>query len=111
MEMKLKFILQLLLNISVIILCLVILNGLNNKNFENIIDFDPLNEIKDCFLQIHNFVSLNTTLDITTTNGSIGYKFDKNSNDQNFKTYIQSYSRPFILELIQNGTQDCVCCT
>ena len=64
MEMNLKFILQVVSNIVVIILCLVIFNGLNNENFENDIDFNPLNEIKDCYIQIHNIISLNTTLDM-----------------------------------------------
>ena len=52
-----------------------------------------------CYLTIHNFVSLN--------------KFDEYRNINEiikFKTFIYSYTKPFLLELINNATTDCICC-
>ena len=63
---------------------------------------------EECFITIHNFVKFNSTAIMKKypgTNDDVNWK-----TNQNFKTYIYSYTRPFLIELIQNSTQDCLCC-
>ena len=61
----------------------------------------------ECFITIHNFVKFNSTAIIEKSPGVNDVHWNTN---QNFKTYIYSYTRPFLIELIQNSTQDCLCC-
>jgi hypothetical protein len=65
-----------------------------------------IRDIDDCYLTVHNFVSINSTIEEISANIS----HDIN-NKLNFKTYIYSYTKPFLLELIQNSTKDCLCCS
>ena len=65
-----------------------------NNTKANITDLDK------CYLTIHNFVSIHQK-----------NKFGHSNDSINFKTFIYSYTRPFLLELIQNSTDDCVCCS
>lgn len=63
------------------------------------IDYE-LKNLDDCFLTIHNFIRL--------SNVSTNKK--KNSFDADFKTYISSYSKPFLIQLLKNNTENCLCC-
>jgi hypothetical protein len=65
-----------------------------------------IKDINDCYLTVHNFVSVNSTIE--QTQSTIISKDVKNK--FNFKTYIYSYTKPYLLELIQNSTKDCLCC-
>ena len=58
-------------------------------------DFIDLN---DCYLTIHNFVSIH--------NNQTYNNFDQNLK---FKSYIYSYTKPFLLELMNNISKDCLC--
>ena len=58
-----------------------------------------IKDLENCYLTIHNFVSFNSTLN----------NQNKMETSQNFKTYIYSYSRPYLIELIQNTSRDCFC--
>jgi hypothetical protein len=71
---------------------------------KNPIDYQ-IKDIDDCYLTVHNFVSMNSTIEEISANISHDIK-----NKFNFKTYIYSYTKPFLLELIQNSTKDCLCC-
>ena len=60
------------------------------------IDYEIKN-IDDCYLTIHNFVTLKTKF------------WNQSKEDMEFKTYIYSYTKPYLLELVQNSTHDCLC--
>jgi hypothetical protein len=99
--------------ISIIILMLIkdliIFNKSSiNLNFDSTkhpIDYQ-LKYINDCYLTIHNFVSINSTIrNQPTIENSNDIK-----NDFDFKTYIYSYTKPYLIEMIQNSTKDCLCC-
>lgn len=53
--------------------------------------------LKSCFISIENFVTLRQS-NITK------------SNSFEMKTYASSYSTPYLIELIQQATRDCLCC-
>ena len=60
-----------------------------------------LKNINDnCYLTIHNLISINSTIG----NGN------NISTNEKFKSYIYSYTKPYLLELIHNSTDDCLCC-
>ena len=69
-------------------------NEMKPTEFENKPNFD------DCYLTIHNFVSVNQTWE----------KRNDSSNKHIIKTYIYSYTKPYLLELVQNSTESCLCC-
>ena len=63
-------------------------------------------KIEECFLTVHNFINFNSNV-LSRNNKS----FDNIlKNDQNFKTYVYSYTKPFLIELVQNATKNCLCC-
>ena len=77
------------------------------------IDFVSKEELDKCYLTVHNFVSFKSTIEINpslNSTNSIYLKFNESSQDQNFHSYISSYNRPFLLELVQKSKNDCLCC-
>ena len=74
------------------------------------IDYILKEGLENSYLTLHNIISINNSLDFSKINNSnyVNIKNDKPINT--FHTYITSYSKPFLLELIHNSTQDCVCC-
>ena len=76
-------------------------------NFHNVSNNCEIERQEECFITIHNFVKFNSTAIIEKSPGVNDVHWNTN---QNFKTYIYSYTRPFLIELIQNSTQDCLCC-
>jgi len=78
-----------------------------NKCNKNPLDYE-LKAMDECYLTIHNFVSFNTTAHVNrfSSTDPIVWK-----NNQSFKTYIYSYTKPFMIELVQNATKDCLCCS
>ena len=80
----------------------------NNKICENEkpIDYILKNDMNECYLTIHNLISMKTTINEKNQNSK---KYNI-TNNQEFKTYIYSFSKPYLLELIQNSTEDCLCC-
>ena len=74
------------------------------KNFPKFpIDYE-MKGLNECYLTVHNFISLNSTSVLSDQNDSTML------NNQTFRTYIYSYTRPFMLELVQNSTESCLCC-
>src|SRR6266481_2266153 len=60
------------------------------------IDFE-MKALDNCYLTLHNLISIKT--------------FNNSSNPEtNVKTFIYSVSKPFIIELLNNFTDDCLCC-
>ena len=57
------------------------------------IDFE-LKPFDECFLTIHNFISINSS----------------NQTGSSLKTYIYTATKPFLLEILNNSTNDCLCC-
>ena len=106
-DQKLKLLLKInifLINLFSIIL---IINNLKKcYKIEKQIDCEVKNIIDNCYLTIHNLISINTTIENMNPNG-IGKNI---STKEKFKSYIYSYSKPYLLELIQNSTDDCLCC-
>ena len=52
--------------------------------------------LDDCYLTLHNLISI---------------QFSNHSNyNSTVKTYIYSASKPFLIELLNNSTDDCLCC-
>jgi hypothetical protein len=49
---------------------------------------NPIN-LNECYLVLHTLIS---------------------DNYKNVSTYINSYTKPFMIELVNNATQDCICC-
>ncbi len=49
---------------------------------------NPIN-LNECYLIVHNLIS------------------DKNNS---VKTYVSSYTKRFLIELLSNATEDCFCC-
>ena len=98
-KFKFLFVINILLiNLNSIIL--IINNFKKCEIIEKPIDYELKNIIDNCYLTIHNLISINTTIG----NG-------KNiSSNEKFKSYIYSYTKPYLLELIQNSTDDCLCC-
>jgi hypothetical protein len=93
------------------LIILILLNKSISINFNDEFKKLPMDyqikDIKECYLTVHNFVSINSTIQdqISIKNSTdIVNKFD-------FKTYIYSYTKPFLLELVQNSTNDCLCCS
>src|SRR5882757_1685845 len=74
------------------------------------IDYILKEELDKCYLTVHNFVSLNSTIEVIQQNVS-NINFKNYSQSEIFHTYISSFSKPFLLELVQNSTQDCLCCS
>ena len=71
---------------------------------------DPMDcqlSIEKCFLEVHNFIQLNSTAMIGE---NVSSKAVNLVTDKSFKTYISSYTKPYLIELIQNSTKNCICC-
>ena len=90
-----------------LILVLKISYDIDQMNFQNGSLNCEIEKQEECFITIHNFVKFNSTAIIEKSPGVNDVHWKTN---QNFKTYIYSYTRPFLIELIQNSTQDCLCC-
>ena len=90
--------------ITWLMIILSILTNYSTKfKFENEmkpIDFEVKTSLDECYLTVHNFVTINQTLE----NGT------ETTNKKDLKTYIYSYTKPYLLELVQNSTENCVCC-
>ena len=80
----------------------------NRNNSNQISNITDMKKPEDCFLTIHNFVKINFT---SLFSKYIGANDVRWNTTQNFKTYIYSFTRPYIIELIQNSTENCLCCT
>lgn len=91
-KLIITILISIILNIS-----LLIINISENK-CQYPIDYIIKDNLDQCYLSVHNIISINTSL--------------KNNNWTNnyFHTYISSFTKPFLLELVQNSTQDCLCC-
>jgi len=74
------------------------------------IDYVLKEGFENSYLTIHNIISINNSLEFSKINNSnyINIKYVKPMN--NFHTYITSYSKPFLIEMIHNSTRDCMCC-
>ena len=61
----------------------------------------------ECFISIHNFVTVKKLRKSNNYNSTTTrlreYDFD-------LKTFISSYSKPYMIELLQQSTKDCICC-
>ena len=66
----------------------------------NPIDSEIKANLEECYLTVHNFVSIKQI----SQNGT------ELKNQHNFKTYLYSYTKPYLLELVQNSTEVCLCC-
>ena len=105
-EMDVKKILQQVVMLFFITWLMILLSMLANNskvNFQNgmkPIDSEMKTNLDDCYLTIHNFVSVNQTWE----------KRNESSNKHIIKTYIYSYTKPYLLELVQNSTESCLCC-
>src|SRR5882757_8210101 len=93
---------------SLIINVVIDLNSLRNYCINHQpIDYIVKEELDKCYLSVHNFISLNSTL-VQQKNAST---LNFNNNSQIFHTYISSFSKPYLLELVHNSTEDCLCCS
>ena len=70
---------------------------LTSKNERNPVDYEIKN-IDECYLTVHNFITLKSS------------DWNTSKDDLEFKTYVYSYSKPYLIELVQNSTHDCLCC-
>ena len=105
-EQKLKFLLIINIFFFNLFSLISIINHKKCDSIEKPIDYELKNIIDNCYLTIHNLISINTTNENMNSNG-----IEKNiSTNEKFKSYIYSYSKPYLLELIQNSTDDCLCC-
>ena len=102
-----KFTLSIIYFSLLIILVLKLSFSMNGDKIENICH-DHMKKPEECFITIHNFVKFNSTALISKFPGTNDVQWKTN---QNFKTYIYSYTKPYLIELIQNSTNDCLCCT
>ena len=64
-----------------------------------ILTFDKRLDLENCFLSIENFVTVRQNQSNFCT-----------LNDFDLKTFASSYSSPYLIELIQNSKNDCICC-
>ena len=83
----------------------MIIKSVKMKN-QLIIENQLKNDSNQCYLTIYNLISIQTTIDEKNKSPK---KYNI-SNNKDFKAYIYSYSRPYLLEIIQNSTEDCLCC-
>ena len=89
--------------IALSLLCFVIYSikhiniNINKCQNELPIDYILKQDLDKCYLKIHNFVSIDS-------------QAKDNSTQKNFKTYIYSYTKPYLIELVQNSTENCLCC-
>lgn len=104
MENEMKKFKLFLFKTFVVILTMIILFFIqtlmiNNEIFKldrQPIDYE-LKNLDECYLTIHNFIRLPS------------WMIQNNSNDFDFKTYIYSYTKPYLIQLINNNTNDCIC--
>jgi|SRR5882757_1110139 len=105
------FIMKIFINIvllSILIKVVIDLNGLRNYCMSHQpIDYVLKEEFDKCYLTVHNFISLNSTLVQHKNDSNINF----NNYSQKFYTYISSFTKPFLLELVHNSTEDCLCCS
>ena len=101
------------MNISLLTKVIFDLNEFKFKSgYSHPIDYIIKEDLDKCYLSVHNLVSFNTTIDLIsrTTYGFKDIKIKNSSHKQSFNTYISSYTKPFLIELMQNSTKDCLCC-
>ena len=100
-------------NISLLVKVMFDINELKVKfGYSQPIDYIIKENLDKSYLSVHNLVSFNTTIDLIsrTTYGFKDIKIKNSSHKQSFNTYVSSYTKPFLIELIQNSTKDCLCC-
>ena len=91
---KLKFYIGGLVSIFIISVIFFTTNKIKIECDSKPVDYE-MKDIDECYLTVHNFIRISE---------------EKNfSNDFNFKTYVYSYTKPYLIELIQNNTNDCLC--
>lgn len=64
-----------------------------------IIDYE-LKNLDDCLITVHNFIRMSDNC----SNG------EKNMNDFDFKSYISTYTKPYLIQLLNNNSKNCLCC-
>ena len=97
-----KLLLCIIMNI---ILCLIFLKVENNCNDIKPVDYILKEDLDKCYISIHNFVSLNISLNLVAFSNKTNrfdIKFINGSEKQQFNSYISSYTKPHLMELIQN---------
>ena len=100
MEINKISIIVLTVFISILLLCVIFYSNPIIIKIEFINSTEEYSNLDKCYLTIHNFVSIHQKNGIKYSNDSI-----------DFKTFIYSYTRPYLLELINNTTNDCICCS
>ena len=58
-------------------------------------------ELNNCYLVIHNFFSIRYNK--SNMEAHLNKSFD-------LKTYVSSYTKPYLIEMISNLNKTCVCC-
>jgi hypothetical protein len=90
----------------IFLICFLILSVYFNKieiklqctsNERMPIDFE-LKNLDECYLTIHNLISINSNRENNSTYNS------------NSKTFVYTSTKPFLIELLNNATKDCICC-
>ncbi len=72
------------------------------------IDFEAKYKLDECYLTVHNFISINfSSIEKNTNESGENYHTFKK---EYFKTYITSFTKPYLIELMQNTSKDCLCC-
>ena len=79
----------------------------NGTHSKGPIDYIIKDEIDDCYLSVHNFISIEPIVQYNKSQKSIFWKFNKSS--ENIHTYISTYTKPYLLQLIKNSSKDCIC--
>ncbi len=105
-----KYFISIFLILNLILLSIFVNKNINiNFEFDKKypIDFELKPNLDNCYLTIHNFISFNSTM---TSNGTDSLQAFYQSNQQKFKTYVYSYTKPYLIELVHNSSKDCLCC-
>lgn len=99
------------INFIVLVIFIIIfdsdLKRIQNEREKFPIDYEIQN-LNECYLTVHNFITFNSTAAIHSHENSSDWFQIRNK--QSFKTYIYSYTKPFLLELVQNSNDNCLCC-
>jgi hypothetical protein len=98
---KILMIIYFSMSITIVILCVynrIEIKLINYFNERSQIDCE-LKELENCYITLHNFISIPTFSNIS------------NKPEANVKTYIYSVSKPFLSEILNKVTEDCLCCS
>lgn len=66
-----------------------------NLNTKSKVDYD-FKVLDDCYLKLDTLISINFT--------------NVSNYDSKINSYIYSSTKPFMIELLQNASNDCICC-